>query len=196
MRSWGSRPAVAPRRRRCPRPRRNARRPRPLPPRIQSRSQVPRRTRSPAANTHATPPPRTWPPTGNTTADAAFAAIEARDVDALLALMTFELRACGDRPCAGSPPDCPDGARFGTLVEALFIAECDGRGLNRSHAGAAVRQWLDGQGPASGAYRWSSDRIAIVGTVSYAAGSLGAAWSSAAQARCSWDASDNLRPMS
>ncbi|MSQ36663.1 MAG: hypothetical protein EXR63_05985 [Dehalococcoidia bacterium] len=102
--------------------------------------------------------PRTRPPTGIAHIDAAIAAIEARDVDALLALMRYELQPCGAFGEARGPTECPSPASRGTLVHSFYLTDCEGRSTLRADAERALHIWLNGVQYVHGAYRWADVR--------------------------------------
>lgn len=99
-----------------------------------------------------TPLPRTLPPTGNAAADAAVAAIEARDVDALVALMTYEPQPCAAVAGPGGNVLCPAGTTAGTPIEIVTVSTCEGTYRRRDEVQQVLRGWLDSVAQVYGAY--------------------------------------------
>jgi hypothetical protein len=87
----------------------------------------------------ATPSPRT----GIGPVDAIVRAVEAGDVEALVAVMGFAEVACAatPEPLALEPP-C-DGAPDGSLVQAFPAVRCEGAFLSPARAERALRQEVD-----------------------------------------------------
>ncbi|MCC6238342.1 MAG: hypothetical protein IT299_12345 [Dehalococcoidia bacterium] len=133
---------------------------------------------SPPPTPTATPPPRTRPPTGNPTADAAIAAIEARDVDGLLALMTYESEPCAAVAELGGNVACPTGVAPGTPIERFTSSQCEGGGVPRALAREVLADWLDSLEFVYGVYRvespeqhwWGQAGIVVVARGQYYGG--------------------------
>lgn len=89
-------------------------------------------------------PPRR---TGDPVLDAIIAAVEARDLDALLGMLRTEVVECRgpDEPAQiGSPPSCEDeGVSVGTELTVAFRGGCEGNPSTDLRAG--LENWLDQQ---------------------------------------------------
>lgn len=75
-----------------------------------------------------TPEPTAEPVTGIPEVDVVIAAVEAKDLDALLALVEWQETACTTETGqgAGGPPPCETGQADGTVVRVFPIAGCEG----------------------------------------------------------------------
>lgn len=66
------------------------------------------------------------PVTGIGQLDVAIGEILREDVDALMRRVHITARPCVEDAGDGSPPGCPPGSATGSLVDAMFVAGCEG----------------------------------------------------------------------
>jgi len=101
-----------------------------------------------------TPLPRTRSPLGDPRVDATITAAESADVDALLALMRYQLMICSPLGIYSGPPRCPPGVALTTRVETFGTIQCEGEPVLREQTSGALARFLSARLRLFGAFEW------------------------------------------
>jgi hypothetical protein len=101
------------------------------------------------------------PKSGVRAVDQAIEAVLERDAAGLAAQVAFTAEPCSTADGFGGRPRCRAGEANGTVVEALFVASCEGFHLRRNEIAASLQMFLEGNPEFYAAYRHSGEIFPI-----------------------------------